>query len=83
MPAQPGVHRGGFAAGQYLSPLAGLGVDDARGVALPVPQGEVVDPDHPRDPHRRHGHLPQQSQGGGVRHGHGRRSGESGRCPAA
>lgn len=83
MHAQPGFQSGGFAAGEYLDSLSGLGVDDDRGVAVPASQGEVVDPDHPRDPHRRYGHPAQQPQGGGVRHGHGQRSGESGGRPAA
>lgn len=83
MSAQPGFQRGGVAAGQYLDSLTGFGVDDDRGVAVPAPQGEVVDPDHPREPPLRHGHPPQQPQGGGVRHGHGQGSGESGGGPAA
>jgi hypothetical protein len=44
MSAQPGFQSGGFAAGQYLDSLTGLGVDDDRGVAVAAPQGEVVDP---------------------------------------
>lgn len=83
MSAQPGLQSGGFAAGQYLDPLTGLGADDDRGVAVSAPQGEVADPDHPRDLHLRHGHPPQQPQGGGVRHGHGQGSGDSRGRPAA
>ena len=82
--AQPGFQGGGVAAGQYLDPLAGLGVDDDRGVAVPAPQGEVVDPDHPRDPHRRHA-APAAAAAGRRRtgHGHGQRPGEPGARPAA
>lgn len=83
LPSQPCLQCGGFAVGQDIEALACFGVDDDRGVAVTAAQGEVIDPDHPRDPHRRRGDSPQHPQGGGERDGHGQYPGEPGGRPAA
>jgi hypothetical protein len=69
--------------GQDIDALAGLGIDDDRGVAVAAAQGEVVDADHPWDAHRRRGDAAQQAQGGGVGEGRGQEPGETGGRPAA
>lgn len=58
LPTQPGLQGGGLPVGEHLDALAGLRVDDDRGVAVPAAQGEVVGPGHSWNAGLRRGYAP-------------------------
>jgi hypothetical protein len=73
MLAQPGLQGLGAPARQHLDALARLGVDQNRGAASRLGQGEVVNAEHPRYAGRRQGQAQQDAHGGMPRDADGQR----------
>jgi len=79
MLAQPRDQGLGGAVRQDVDPLAGLGVDDHGGVAVPALEGEVIDAEHAQ---RQDRPAHEHAQGGRAGDRASRHAGEAGARPA-